>query len=79
MSDRPNRLVTRDELHEEINKAVAPVGLSTIEKLCMPSRGEGPPVAAWCPGRGRNRRPLYDLPVGLDWARRRFLIPASTI
>jgi len=43
-----------------------PLGESTFEKICMPSRGEGPEVEAWW-----GRRPLYRPTRGLEWAKSR--------
>jgi hypothetical protein len=70
MSDLPTRPVTRDELYTLLREHGIPIGRSTLDKMCMPSRGEGPPVAAWWPGRGKNQyRPLYDPTAALNWAR----------
>jgi hypothetical protein len=45
----------------------------------MPSRGEGPPVAALWP-RGKNQyRPLYDVQAGLNWARGLFKAPPTNL
>lgn len=62
------RFLTREELLKLINEQVGPLGKSTLDKECMPSKGGGPPVAAYCRGR-RYPRPLYELTAGLNWAR----------
>jgi hypothetical protein len=65
---RSGRLRTRDGLYDLLRENNFPLGRSTLDKLCMPSRGEGPPVAAWWPGRGGDR-PLYETTTSLDWAK----------
>jgi hypothetical protein len=69
MSDLPTHLITRDQLYELLQQNGIPFGRSTLDKRCMPSRGEGPPVAAFWPGRGRNDRPLYEPSSALAWAK----------
>jgi hypothetical protein len=59
-------LMTRSELREFLNSEGFPLGESTFEKICMPSRGEGPEVEAWW-----GPRPLYDPERGLEWAKSR--------
>lgn len=66
MSDFP-RYLTRDELFELLRQHGFPIGRSTLNKLCMPSKYEGPPIAAMWPG-ARNDRPLYTADEGLAWA-----------
>jgi len=65
-SPAPKRLLTREELRRYINDAGIPLGASTLDKLCMPSRNEGPEVEAWWGG-----RPLYNPERGLEWAKSR--------
>ena len=65
-SPPPKPLLTREELRQYINDAGIPLGASTLEKLCMPSRNEGPPVEAWW-----GARPLYNPERGLEWAKGR--------
>jgi hypothetical protein len=43
-----------------------PLSDSTLNKLCMPTVGEGPPVAGWW-----GSRPLYDPGEGVAWAEAR--------
>ena len=62
----PKPLLTREELWEYINSQGIPLGASTLDKLCMPSRNEGPEVEAWW-----GDRPLYSPERGLEWARSR--------
>jgi hypothetical protein len=59
-------LMTRSELRVFLNSEGFPIGASTLDKLCMPSRNEGPEVEAWW-----GDRPLYNPERGLEWARRR--------
>jgi hypothetical protein len=59
-------LMTRDQLREFLNAEGFPLGESTFEKICMPSRNEGPEVEAYWGG-----RPLYSPERGLAWARSR--------
>jgi hypothetical protein len=65
-SPAPKPLLTREELRQYINDAGIPLGASTLEKLCMPSRGEGPPIECFW-----GNRPLYKPDHGLEWARGR--------
>jgi hypothetical protein len=58
--------MTRSELREFLNAEGFPLGESTFEKICMPSRGGGPEVEAWW-----GARPLYDPERGLQWAKGR--------
>jgi hypothetical protein len=66
-----NPRLTRRQLAEELRKRGYPIGNSTLVKLCQPSIGEGPPVAAYW-----GKRPLYDLAQGVAWAEGR-LRPAE--
>jgi len=61
----PERM-TRKETAAFLRDRGFPVGDGTLDKLCMPSAGEGPPVAAWW-----GRRPLYDPVAVLAWAESR--------
>jgi hypothetical protein len=72
MSDLPERFLTRAEMHKLLIERGYPVGFGTLEKLCSPAIGQGPPVAAFWPGR-RNDRPLYDPAQALAWAEHRLL------
>jgi hypothetical protein len=58
--------MTRSELRVFLNSEGFPLGESTLEKLCMPSRGEGPPIECFW-----GNRPLYRPDRGLDWAKSR--------
>jgi len=53
-SPAPKPLLTREELRQYINDQGIPLGASTFDKLCMPSRDQGPEVEAWW-----GARPLY--------------------
>ncbi len=66
------RYLTREELLVLLHEHGFPIGKGTLDKLCMPSRNEGPPVARWWPdGRGGNQRPLYEAEPCLAWAEAR--------
>jgi hypothetical protein len=56
-------LGTRSQLLSAIHAAGIPMGKSTLDRLCMRSNYQGPPVAKYW-----GRRPLYDLDKGLAWA-----------
>jgi hypothetical protein len=71
MADTPPRL-TRQQLVTALNAAGIPTTIHTLNKLCMPSCNEGPPVACYW-----GRRPLYDPATALRWAEAR-LKPAPT-
>jgi hypothetical protein len=58
--------MTRAQLRDFLNSRGFPLGEGTFDKLCMPKRGEGPPVDAWW-----GRRPLYRPSRGLEWAKSR--------
>jgi len=64
------KYLTRDQLCELLQAHGYPISKSTLEKLSMPSSGEGPPVAGWWPGH-KNDRPLYTADQGLAWAQAR--------
>jgi hypothetical protein len=55
--------LTRKQLVPLFQEYGYPIGKSTLDKLCMPTINEGPPVAAWW-----GRRPLYDPDEALAWA-----------
>jgi hypothetical protein len=56
-------LMTRQQLLEHLNKSGYPIGESTLDKLCMPSNGGGPPVRVWW-----GKRALYDSDEAIKWA-----------
>ena len=58
--------LTREQVAEFLCEHGIPIGKSTVRKLCSPSIGEGPTVAAWW-GKRALHRP-YDV---LAWARSR--------
>jgi len=69
-SNLPTHLLTRSQLHDFLVQQGFPIGKSTLDKQCAPACGEGPPVAALWPGRGKNRyRPLYEATAALEWAK----------
>jgi hypothetical protein len=64
MNTKPR--LTRKQLGAHLRQQGFPIGDSTLTKVCAPSIGEGPPVAAWW-----GRRPLYDPDAGIAWAESR--------
>jgi hypothetical protein len=59
-------LMTRKELAAFLRAQGYPIGNSTLDKLCMPSAYEGPPVARlW------GKRKLYAPEDGIAWAQAR--------
>jgi hypothetical protein len=67
MSTSIERYLTRRELAEFLTQRGFPISKSTLEKLAMPSRSEGPPtVGFW------GNRALYDPEKALTWAKKRF-------
>lgn len=65
--------LTRQQLVAALREHGFPVGLSTLEKLCAPKVGLGPPPACYW-----NKRPLYDLDVALAWAQARLRFPQQS-
>jgi hypothetical protein len=63
MEEQPPKFLTRSQLGEFLRERGFPIGESTLDKLCSPARGEGPPVAKWW-----GSRPLYTESGGLAWA-----------
>jgi hypothetical protein len=66
-------LLTREQLRYELNARGYVMSASYFSKICLPSRGEGPPVA-----RQWGKRPLYELEAGLAWAETRCKTPAAS-
>jgi hypothetical protein len=67
MSTQIERYLTRRELAEFLTERGFPISKSTLDKLAMPCRNEGPPqVGFW------GNRALYDPEKALTWAKRRF-------
>jgi hypothetical protein len=50
--------MTRKQLTEFLKGHGFPIALSTLEKLCSPAIGQGPPIAA----------PLYEPAPSIAWA-----------
>jgi hypothetical protein len=59
--------MTRRQLAEFLTERGFPISKSTLDKLAMPSRGEGPPLAGVWAGKG-----FYDPARAIRWARGRF-------
>jgi hypothetical protein len=65
-------LLTREQLRQSLNEAGYPIAASYFDKICLPSKNSGPPVAKqW------GKRPLYKLDDGLAWAENRCKTPAT--
>jgi hypothetical protein len=64
MTERP--LLTRRQLVVYLNDNGFPIGRGTINRLCSPAYGDGPPVAGWW-----GNRPLYEPAQAIEWARAR--------
>jgi hypothetical protein len=64
--------MTRSQLGDFLRGRGFPIGESTLDKLCAPGRGEGPPIAKYW-----GKRPLYTADDGLTWARSRTRDPQS--
>jgi len=60
------RYFSRKQLTAELRRRGYPIGDSTLAKLCSPSIGKGPPLAAL-----DGRRQLYRLSPALRWAEAR--------
>lgn len=58
--------LTRDQLLERLNARGYPLKASYFNKMCLPSRNAGPPVAKWW-----GKRPLYNFADALAWAEHR--------
>jgi hypothetical protein len=63
-------LMTREASVTFLRERGFPISLSTLEKLSMPSAGNGPAVAKYW-----GRRPLYSPAELLAWAEARCRIP----
>ena len=62
--------VTREDLRKYLNSLGYPITATYFNKLCLPSRNAGPPVAiVW------GKRPLYTKEEGLKWAEGRCRMP----
>jgi len=60
-------LLTRRELVQFFRDNEFPISSGTLDQLCAPSRGEGPPLAGVWGGKG-----FYDPVRALAWAHSRF-------
>jgi hypothetical protein len=72
MSRALERYMTRRELAAFLTERGFPITKSTLDKMAMPSRHDGPPcVGIW------GNRVLYDPSKALSWAQRRFRTAAA--
>jgi len=72
MSGSADRLLTRAEVAAFLTDQGFPISRSTLDKLCMTSRSEGPPPqGVW------GHRHLYNPQDVLRWAKSRFRSAAS--
>ena len=63
---------TRRELALFLTETGYPIGINTLNRLCQPSVGQGPPTCGrW------GSRDLYDDAECIDWAERRAGIKSS--
>jgi hypothetical protein len=62
----PPEFVTREQLRQYLNAIGFPVTAGTMNQLCAPARGEGPPIAGFW-----GARAVYRLEDGIAWARSR--------
>jgi hypothetical protein len=70
-TDTKPPLLTREQVRQRLNEHGYPITASYFNKVCLPSRNAGPPVAKlW------GKRPLYDLNAALAWAEARCTEPA---
>jgi hypothetical protein len=68
MSSRDRKpLLTRRQLVQFLRDNDFPISNGTLDQLCAPACGGGPPLAGVWGGRG-----FYDPAQALAWARRRF-------
>jgi len=61
------KYLTRAQLAAFLTEQGFPISRSTLDKLSMAKRAEGPPAAGFW-----GNRELYDPNRGLRWARKRF-------
>ena len=66
-SRHTTRYLTRRQLAEFLTAQGYPISKSTLDKLAMPSRGQGPPAAGFWANRA-----LYEPGKALVWAKSRF-------
>ncbi len=71
--------LTRTGLLTLFQEQGLPITKGTLDKLCAPSCGKGPPVASiWPGGAGRHPgRPLYEAEAGLKWVEERLKPPQA--
>jgi hypothetical protein len=67
MSGPIKRYLTRRELAQFLNEQGFPISKSTLDKLAMPSCGEGPPATGFWANRA-----FYEPRKALAWAKSRF-------
>jgi hypothetical protein len=60
------KLGTREQLRQFLIEEGYPITAGTMNQMCAPARGEGPPVEGYW-----GRRAVYDFRKGLEWARGR--------
>jgi hypothetical protein len=62
----PKRFMTRKQALQFLHEHSFPISEAYFNKICLPSRKAGPPVARWWGG-----KPLYDPDATLAWAESR--------
>lgn len=63
MTTPDQAFLTREQVRQRLNERGYPLKASYFNKLCLPSRNTGPPVAKWW-----GKSPLYRLEDALAWA-----------
>jgi hypothetical protein len=58
--------MTRKELGAHLRACGFPISDSVLNKLCMPTVGQGPPILCWF-----GKRALYDPDEAIAWAEAR--------
>jgi hypothetical protein len=73
MENNTRARLTRKQLAEFLTASGYPISYSVLNKLCMPSNGQGPPVDVWW-----GARALYHPDTGLAWAESRLRRPNTS-
>ena len=69
---KPSPLLTREQVRQRLNDRGFPLTASYFNKICLPSRNAGPPIAKWW-----GKRPLYSLDAAFAWAESRCTPPGA--
>jgi hypothetical protein len=66
MTTQPKKRLTRKQMGKLLREHGFPIGDGTLDRICSPAQGKGPPIAGWW-----NGRLLYDPDEALAWAEAR--------